>query len=435
MTKPAIEVKNLSKSYIINHKDRASYKTIKDDFTSLIKRPFGGLESHEEKFWALKDVSFEVAQGEIFGVIGRNGSGKSTLLKILSRIVQPTNGETNMRGRVASLLEVGTGFHPELTGRENIFFNGSMLGMSKKEIEKKFDEIVAFSEVEKFIDTPVKFYSSGMYVRLAFSVAAHLEPDILILDEVLSVGDAAFQKKSLNKILETMNDGRTIIFVSHSMDSVQQLCTRAMLLNKGQVEIIGDTKLVTEKYLEGNLSRGEREALVLAEKNFEISKSEPPTILKEGEITQVRAVKHVFKNFTLNGNPIERNNIILSGKKIKIECDYTNTGVPRDLLIGYAFKDKKTKSFPIFIHNKLENELHITGKSGHISMEISPPKLRPGEYSVEINVWLDDKMFLENEEITKFKMVESPTFASKQLFPSFPSEILVDSSWSFYKES
>lgn len=248
MKKPAIEVKNLSKSYIINHKDRSSYKTIKDDFSSLIKKPFQGLENHEEKFWALKDVSFEVAPGEIFGVIGQNGSGKSTLLKILSRIVQPTGGSVTMRGRVASLLEVGTGFHPELTGRENIFFNGSMLGMSKKEIENKFDEIVAFSEVEKFIDTPVKFYSSGMYVRLAFSVAAHLDPDILILDEVLAVGDAAFQEKSMKKIRSTMENGTTVLFVSHSMGAVEKLCSKTIMLNYGKVEIIGPTSLVTEKY-------------------------------------------------------------------------------------------------------------------------------------------------------------------------------------------
>lgn len=248
MTKPAIEVKNLSKSYIINHKDRASYSTIKDDFSRFVKKPFGGSKRGEEKFWALRDINFEIQPGEIYGVIGRNGSGKSTLLKILSRIVQPTHGEIIMRGKVASLLEVGTGFHPELTGRENIFFNGSMLGMSKNEIEKKFDEIVAFSEVEKFIDTPVKFYSSGMYVRLAFSVAAHLDPDILILDEVLAVGDVAFQDKSLKKIKSTMENGTTVLFVSHSMGAVERLCSKALMLNGGRVEIMGPTSIVTEKY-------------------------------------------------------------------------------------------------------------------------------------------------------------------------------------------
>ena len=205
--KPIIEVENISKSYTISHQTdvKAGYDTIKDDFAKLIKKPFGGTgESSRETFWALKNLSFEVNQGEIFGVVGKNGSGKSTLLKILSRIIDPTEGEIRMKGRVASLLEVGTGFHPELTGRENVYFNGSMLGMSRQEIERKFDDIVAFSEVEKFLDTPVKFYSSGMFVRLAFAVAAHLDSEILILDEVLSVGDAGFQRKSLKKIKSTM---------------------------------------------------------------------------------------------------------------------------------------------------------------------------------------------------------------------------------------
>lgn len=250
MSKPIIQVKNLSKCYTINHKDRASYNTLKDDFSNFIKSPFTKRESTEEEFWALKDINFQVNQGEIFGVIGKNGSGKSTLLKILSRIVDPTEGEIKLHGRVASLLEVGTGFHPDLTGRENIFFNGSMLGMSRKEINKKFDDIVEFAEIEKFIDTPVKFYSSGMYVRLAFAVAAHLDPDILILDEVLSVGDAAFQKKSLAKIKSTMEAGTTVLYVSHSMDSVKQLCSRGLLLDSGKIELLGSTDEIVEKYNE-----------------------------------------------------------------------------------------------------------------------------------------------------------------------------------------
>lgn len=246
--KPAIEVKGLSKFYTINHKDRASYSTIKDDFTHLVTKPFEKKEDKTEKFWALKDINFEVNPGEIFGIVGRNGSGKSTLLKILSRIVEPTTGEIRLNGKVVSLLEVGTGFHPELTGRENVFFNGSMLGMSRNEIAKKFNEIVDFAEVEKFIDTPVKFYSSGMYVRLAFAVAAHLDPDILILDEVLSVGDSAFQQKSMQKIRSTMENGTTVLFVSHSMASVQQLCSKAIMLNAGKIQVSGTADEVTEQY-------------------------------------------------------------------------------------------------------------------------------------------------------------------------------------------
>ena len=248
--KPVIEVRDISKSYQISHQTKASYNTIKDDFAKLIKRPFGGSAQEEyETFWALKNISFEVQQGESFGIIGKNGSGKSTLLKILSRIVDPTTGSARIHGKVASMLEVGTGFHPELTGRENIYFNGSMIGMSKKEIARKFNEIVDFSGVEQFLDTPVKFYSSGMYVRLAFSVAAHLDSEILIIDEVLAVGDAAFQKKSLAKMNSIIKEGRTIVFVSHSMPNVKQLCNKALLLEKGRIKYIGETEFVTDKYL------------------------------------------------------------------------------------------------------------------------------------------------------------------------------------------
>lgn len=246
--KPVIEVSGLSKKYEISHQTKA-YGTIKDNFANLLKKPFGkDAKDEHETFWALKDVSFEVAQGEIFGIVGRNGSGKSTLLKVLSRIIEPTEGRVVLRGRTASLLEVGTGFHPELSGRENIYFNGSMLGMSRQEINNRFQEIVDFSEIEKFLDTPVKFYSSGMYVRLAFSVAAHLEPDILILDEVLSVGDSAFQKKSLKKIVSTMENGSTVLFVSHGMESVQKLCSRGLLLENGEIKFIGKTDKLIDQY-------------------------------------------------------------------------------------------------------------------------------------------------------------------------------------------
>ncbi|MCW1908055.1 MAG: ABC transporter ATP-binding protein [Candidatus Saccharibacteria bacterium] len=255
---PAIEVTGISKCYTINHKNKASYSTLKDDLANIVRAPLGKkIESTEEKFWALKNVSFEVPKGEIFGVIGKNGSGKSTLLKILSRIVDPTEGSIKIRGRVASLLEVGTGFHPELTGRENIYFNGSMLGMSRQEITSKFQEIVDFSEIEKFIDTPVKFYSSGMYVRLAFAVAAHLDPEILILDEVLAVGDAAFQQKSMKKILSTMTEGRTVLFVSHSMGAIRQLCTKGVLLKEGTVEASGSIGAITDRYLLETMNEGE----------------------------------------------------------------------------------------------------------------------------------------------------------------------------------
>lgn len=216
---------------------------------SWLRGTANGFRTKKEEFWALKDVDFDVSQGEVIGIIGRNGAGKSTLLKILSRITHPTTGRVQLRGRVSSLLEVGTGFHQELTGRENIFLNGAILGMTNVEIRRRFDEIVAFSEIEKFLDTPVKRYSSGMYVRLAFAVAAHLEPEILLVDEVLAVGDLSFQKKCLGKMGEVSRDGRTILFVSHNMEAVRTLCQKGVLLEAGRVRALGRVDHVVERYL------------------------------------------------------------------------------------------------------------------------------------------------------------------------------------------
>ncbi|PZO14600.1 MAG: teichoic-acid-transporting ATPase [Leptolyngbya foveolarum] len=259
MSDTVIQVENVSKKYVIGHQDNAGYATLRDQMSKGAKslaqqlgRPFGKQisASTKEEFWALKEVSFEVKQGDRLGIIGRNGAGKSTLLKILSRITEPTAGQITIQGRVASLLEVGTGFHPELTGRENIFLNGAILGMSKLEIKKKFDEIVDFAEIEKFLDTPVKRYSSGMYVRLAFAVAAHLEPEILIVDEVLAVGDIQFQKKCFGKMEEFSEiGGRTILFVSHNIDAIQRLCSRCIVLDKGQLVDYSQPSLAIRRYL------------------------------------------------------------------------------------------------------------------------------------------------------------------------------------------
>ena len=238
-----ISVRNLGKQF---HLGTAMHNTLRDQIAGLFQR---GKGREVESFWALNDVTFDVKQGEVLGIIGHNGAGKSTLLKVLSQITEPTRGEVRIRGRVASLLEVGTGFHPELSGRENIFLNGSILGMSRKDIKAKFDEIVAFAEVEKFLDTPVKHYSSGMYVRLAFAVAAHLEPEILLIDEVLAVGDGAFQKKCMSKMNNVASEGRTIIFVSHSMIAMQSLCRRVILLQKGNIVEDGPSGPVISKYL------------------------------------------------------------------------------------------------------------------------------------------------------------------------------------------
>lgn len=267
MNEAIIKVEGLGKKYIISHEQARGYTALRDVISKKAKGIFRKNENKQvtkEEFWALKDVSFEVKRGEAIGIIGRNGAGKSTLLKILSRITEPSTGHIEINGRVASLLEVGTGFHPELTGRENIFLNGAILGMSRVEIKRKFDEIVDFSGVEKFLDTPVKRYSSGMYVRLAFAVAAHLEPEILVVDEVLAVGDAEFQKKCLGKMDEVSHkEGRTVFFVSHNMGAISQLCGTALLLNRGELIHAGKTDEVINSYLQqGNqnvekIERGE----------------------------------------------------------------------------------------------------------------------------------------------------------------------------------
>jgi lipopolysaccharide transport system ATP-binding protein len=263
MSDIAIHVENLGKLYRIGERQR--YKALRDTLSDALYAPFrataslfNGRNGHQSiasdrsannDFWALKDISFEIKQGEAVGIFGPNGAGKSTLLKILSRITKPTEGYIRMRGRVGALLEVGTGFHPELTGRENTYLNAAIIGMRKKEIDRKFDEIVAFAEIEKFIDTPVKFYSSGMYIRLAFAVAAHLEPEVLIVDEVLAVGDAAFQKKCLGKMGVVAKEGRTVLFVSHNLPTLKQLCPTSFWLNAGQIKAYGHTPEVVASYL------------------------------------------------------------------------------------------------------------------------------------------------------------------------------------------
>ncbi len=252
-----IQVDKISKCYSITHEGRQSYTALRDVVAKKAKKIFSFPKSligestvtTKEDFWALKDISFDIQQGDRVGIIGRNGAGKSTLLKILSRIIEPTSGSIKIKGRVASLLEVGTGFHPELTGRENIFLNGAILGMSRAEIRKHFDAIVDFAEIEKFLDTPVKRYSSGMYVRLAFAVAAHLEPEILVVDEVLAVGDAQFQKKCLGKMEDvSKNEGRTVLFVSHNIGAIKYLCNRGIVLNKGRLEFDGDIQAAVSAY-------------------------------------------------------------------------------------------------------------------------------------------------------------------------------------------
>jgi lipopolysaccharide transport system ATP-binding protein len=287
MSDIAIRVENLSKLYRIGAVQNG-YKTLRDSLADAFSSPFRRLSSvvrghsaviSSDTLWALKEVCFEIKRGEVVGIIGRNGAGKSTLLKILSRITEPTEGYVDVYGRVGSLLEVGTGFHPELTGRENIYLNGAILGMKRTEIERKFDEIVAFAEVARFIDTPLKHYSSGMYLRLAFAVAAHLEPEILIVDEVLAVGDSRFQKKCINKMQDVGQQGRTVLFVSHNMPAITRLCQRAILLDQGQLLRDGPSSEVVSSYLSNGLG-------TTAAREWSDPKTAPG-----GEIARLRAVR------------------------------------------------------------------------------------------------------------------------------------------------
>ena len=287
-----IKVNNLGKRYRLGEtRSRLLSENIGKTFRSIFNK--AKARKPPQDFWALKDVSFEVQSGEVVGIIGRNGAGKSTLLKILSRITPPTTGEIEMFGRVASLLEVGTGFHPELTGRENIFLNGSILGMSKSEIRKKFDEIVAFAEVEKFIDTPVKRYSSGMYIRLAFAVAAHLEPEILIVDEVLAVGDMAFQKKCLGKMEDVSREGRTVLFVSHNMNSIRDLCSRAILLREGQLAMTANVDDVISNYMDLPINVPPAQTAECA--NYKSCKYIKNVVFKDDDGNIVTGVRHTDK--------------------------------------------------------------------------------------------------------------------------------------------
>lgn len=327
MSKPVISAENLGKKYVIGQSKAERYSTLRDvlaggvrSFARKIKSPRAArLNVAEQDFWALTDVSFKVERGDRLGIIGHNGAGKSTLLKILSRITEPTSGSIRIKGRVASLLEVGTGFHPELTGRENIYLNGAILGMSRQEVKRKFDEIVDFSEVERFLETPVKRYSSGMYVRLAFAVAAHLEPEILIVDEVLAVGDAKFQRKCLGKMNEVGREGRTVLFVSHNMAAIRTLCSRAILMKNGRVEKDEEIETAIGSYLsEGNTS----EASIVWDEQ---------TAPQSPEIRFVRA-------YILNEDG-ENSSLIDCRKEFSIVVEYKILKSLRDLRIGFFMQN------------------------------------------------------------------------------------------------
>lgn len=368
MGAPIIEVKGISKKYRIGH--RENYLSLRDSLVNIIKKPLNFLKrssdigASNDEFWALKDVSFNVEQGEIVGIIGRNGAGKTTMLKILSSITYPTKGEIHIRGRVASLLEVGTGFHPELTGRENIYFNGSILGMKKREIDKKFDEIVAFSEIEKFIDTPAKRYSSGMYLRLAFAVAAHLEPEILLIDEVLAVGDLAFQKKCLGKMGEVAKGGRTVLFVSHNMGAVERLCNRGICLEGGTIKTIGNVSLVLTDYMNSVVKRGED-----TKKHIEI---------RDGEIK--------FVDWYLDGSDTQISHSCYSREKCSIVLLISAKATAENVNLGFALWDLEGRL--ILASSSTDNDgSYFTLDSGEYQVIIKTRlPLKAGSYQIDVSL-------------------------------------------------
>lgn len=377
MSDIAVKIEGLSKSYLVGHNTARTerYTALRDVIARNVRnlarttrdlvagRP--AIQGDElEEFWALKDISFEIKRGDTIGIIGRNGAGKSTLLKILSRITEPTTGQVAIDGRVASLLEVGTGFHPELTGRENIFLNGAILGMSRAEIKRKFDEIVAFAEVEKFLDTPVKRYSSGMYVRLAFSVAAHLEPEILIVDEVLAVGDAAFQKKCLGKMGDVARAGRTVLFVSHQMAAVQTLCGSCILLGQGELKYYGETRDTIERYL------SELEQEVINGKISELPRS------GDGSV--------ILTSFSVENEAGEIVSSICSGDNVTLSFGYRTQGKsnPDNLSLGFSLHDKYGDRLAIFYSHYAGHLFDLTKASGKISCQIKKFPLSTGLYYV-----------------------------------------------------
>jgi lipopolysaccharide transport system ATP-binding protein len=384
-----IRAEGLGKKYLIGHEGkRESYVALRDVVARNLKgfvRSAGDVLSGRqlivgdevEEFWALKDVGFEVKRGEVLGIIGRNGAGKSTLLKILSRITEPSAGRVEIKGRVASLLEVGTGFHPELTGRENVYLNGAILGMSRAEIKRKFDEIVAFAEVEKFLDTPVKRYSSGMYVRLAFAVAAHLEPEILVVDEVLAVGDAEFQKKCLGKMGEVAGQGRTVLFVSHNMVAIQHLCARALLLKGGRIALDEASQPVISHYLSDAVSSNKIDLESWIDR---ITTGEARIIALEYDDGRNGT------SITFGGN-----------LRIRIRARFPTPA--RDPVFGFVIHDGT--GVPLSDFCSAHDGLHAGVVSGELSIEARVCELsfHPGRYL--LSPWICDSAFQRNLDFPK----------------------------------
>ncbi|GIU78023.1 MAG: hypothetical protein KatS3mg005_1261 [Bryobacteraceae bacterium] len=402
------------------------YKTLRDSVTHAVtgvgrrlRGLFGGgngTGSGYETIWALKDVSFEVQPGEVVGIIGRNGAGKSTLLKILSRITEPTEGRVEIRGRVGSLLEVGTGFHPELTGRENVYLNGAILGMTRAEVDRKFDEIVAFAEVEKFIDTPVKHYSSGMYLRLAFAVAAHLDPEILLVDEVLAVGDQAFQSKCLGTMQRAAGEGRTVLFVSHQMAAVQALCESAIELARGKIVVHGEARDVVLDYQRRCILSG-------------ASAMRGAALEKVGGLE----LKQPFL-MDLSGAAVET---IACGEELVFclpyQWDREPTSKALDLSIG--FRNQHGAEVAACPSTVFGERLSISGSQGEIHCRIPRVPLVPGLYAVDLWVEVDKEHRAKFNEVLQLEVMPGDYYGTGRVPHRKQSGVLIDYAWTIGKGS
>ncbi|MBE9475315.1 MAG: ABC transporter ATP-binding protein [Chloroflexi bacterium] len=414
----SIKVEKLSKMYNIGLAQQR-HDTLRDQLVDIFSAPFRGRGKVKvkETFWALKDVSFEVSRGDVLGIIGRNGAGKSTLLKLLSRITEPTSGRAVINGRVGSLLEVGTGFHPELTGRENVFLNGAILGMHRSEIVRKFDEIIEFAEIEKFLDTPVKRYSSGMYVRLAFAVAAHLEPEILLVDEVLAVGDIAFQKKCLGKMGDVAKQGRTVLFVSHNLAAISNLCDRACLIDQGKLAITGIPEDVIEFYMRsinkfGHSSSAEENSLLNIQN-------------REGE-GQLRFSS--LKIYDNQGNEISS---LKCGEDITFKIGYSGNVnlMNKNVVMSIAFFDIFGR--PLFLcRSDLQGmEYYQIPQSGRVRCQIPKLPLPPGDYRINLHAEVNGVVADWLIDAYKLTVIEGDYFGSGRLPPRNRGGLLVDHSW------
>ena len=422
MTDIAIRVDNLGKMYRIGHRER--HDTLRDALvhgfwpritrmTQRVRRNSGN-SSHswqDDILWALKDVSFEVKRGEVVGIIGRNGAGKSTLLKILSRITEPTTGRVDMYGRVGSLLEVGTGFHPELTGRENIYLSGAILGMKRAEIDRRYDEIVAFAEIERFLDTPVKRYSSGMYVRLAFAVAAHLEPEILLVDEVLAVGDAAFQKKCLGKMGDVAHEGRTVLFVSHNMAAVQNLCRRGVLLEQGQVTSNGPVDGVVPHYIR---------SLKLATERGVVENEQ-----REGN-GRLR-----FKGFYVKGADGSVLDCLASGQDVLIELPYRAASAIAGSQVAMSVGFYSFLGQPLFLcRSDLQGTEYVDlPPTGSVFCRIPRLPLPPGEFTVNLHCEINGSVADWVRNAASVTVIEGDYYGSGRLPSQGRGDLLVEHYW------